>query len=214
MIRHLLLALVAVVLLSADYAGAFPKPSPYPVAWQLTFTSIKPQRIVITPPGATTPQAYWYIPYSVINNSRDEQEFLPVFEMMTQDGKVIRSDKDIPDSVLAEIRVREKNPDLLSALKAAGTLRVGIDQAKMAVAVWKEPQVMMGQFKIFVGGLSGENVVLTDENGKTVENTDANGKKAPAVVRKTLQLTYKLLGDELYPGVDPIEKIAEEWVMR
>jgi len=214
MIRHLLLVVIAVSLFCSTIAGAFPKPSAYPVSWQLTFTHGKPQRIVITPPGEKTPQAYWYMTYSVVNNTRDEQEFLPVFELMTEDGKVLRSDKDISDTIVGEIRIREQNKDLLSSLKMAGTLRVGVDQAKLGVAIWKEPLVQMGQFKIFVGGLCGEAVNLTDEDGKLVEVAGPDGKKVPVVVRKTLQITYKLLGDDLYPGKDPLDKLAEEWIMR
>lgn len=213
MIRHLLLIAVTICLL-CSFTGAFPKPSEYPISWQLTFTHAKPQRIVLTPPGEKTPQAYWYMTYSVVNNTRDEHEFLPVFELMTEEGQVIRSDKNISDTVIGEIRIREQNKELLSSLKMAGTLRVGVDQAKTGVAIWKEPAVRMGTFKIFAGGLSGEAVILTDENGKNVETTDADGKKNPVLVRKTLQMTYKLLGDELYPGKDPLEKLAEEWIMR
>ena len=36
-----------------------------------------------------------------------------------------RSDVKVPESVLREVRIREKNQDLQSVLQIAGTLRVG-----------------------------------------------------------------------------------------
>jgi hypothetical protein len=205
----LMTALAAVVM-----AAAYPKPSPYPISWELSFDPSLPKRFVLTPPGANTADSYWYITYSVANESKDEQQFLPTFEMLTDDGQVIRSDQGIPDSVLAEIRIREKNRNLLSVVQIAGTQRVGRDQTRYGMAVWKEPYPRMGKFTIFVSGLSGEAVILKDDNGQPRYNTDAAGKKQPVVLCKTLRLEYQLLGDETYPGNDPLKKLSQDWVMR
>src|SRR5438270_807209 len=77
----------------APAASAFPKPSVYPVAWQLKFDHSLPKRIVIKTPGSESPVAYWYMTFTIVNNTDEEQRFLPVFEMVTDDGKAIRSDK-------------------------------------------------------------------------------------------------------------------------
>src|SRR5207248_1100298 len=61
----------------ADY----PKPSPYPISWELTFQHDKPKRIVVNVPGRPAPVAYWYLMYSVTNKTDQEQTFLPFFEM-------------------------------------------------------------------------------------------------------------------------------------
>src|ERR1700679_4014069 len=90
-----LTVIVALLAVRTARAGKFPEPSPYPVDWELTFTHDAPKRIVVDVPGSNTPQAYWYIKYSVTNNSDKEQQFLPVFEMMTNDGTIIRSDDKI-----------------------------------------------------------------------------------------------------------------------
>ncbi len=216
MIRLLSAAVVMFALLAgmASPSQAYPKPNPYPVSWQLKFDHAMPRRIVVTPAGSRTAQAYWYMRFTVTNLGKDEQKFLPVFELMTEAGDVIRSDKDVPDSVLTEIRLREKNRDLLTVNQIAGPIRVGVDQARDGVAVWKEPMVEMGRFRVFVGGLSGEATILKDSKGADVEKVGPDGKKSPVVMWKTLMMEYLMLGDDVRPGRDPLELVTEEWIMR
>jgi hypothetical protein len=188
----------------------FPKPSLYPIAWELKFEHKIPKRIVVDIPGAAAPQAYWYMTYAVTNNTDKERLFLPFFQMLTRSGKVIRSDNAIPAKVFDAIKSRENNRYLLPAAKIAGELRIGDDQAKESVAIWPEPDPRMGTFSIFVGGLSGESVLLKDESGQPVKDKDGQ----PVILRKTLEITYQIRGDEMYPGEDPIVPKDEQWVMR
>lgn len=205
---------VALILGLSSMAGAFPKPSPYPITWELQFEHSAPKRIVVTPAGSRDPKAYWYITYTVTNPGPQEQQFLPYLEMLTDDGRVIRSDISIPTSVLETIRLREKNTHLMSTLDIGGTLRVGEDQAKDGVAIWAEPTAEMGNFSIFVSGLSGEAVVLKDDKGQPLNRTLPGGKKQPIVLHKALQMEYLIPGDEQFPGHDEIELVQERWVMR
>lgn len=205
--------MVAVLSLAAS-AQAFPQPSAYPVSWQLDFQHSQPKRLAVTPPGAQASQAYWYMTYTVTNNSKDERTFLPVFELMTEDGQVIRSDNKTPQAVLDAIRTVERNQYLEDVNQIAGTIRVGEDQAREGVVVWKEPSPEMGRFSIFVTGLSGEAVVLKNDQGEVITRKTDDGQKEPVVLRKTLHLQYHMLGDERFPGNDVVEKLAETWVMR
>jgi hypothetical protein len=190
----------------ADY----PKPSPYPISWELSFEHSKPKRIVVDVPGQSTPKGYWYITYTVTNKTDKEQTFLPIFQLVTKEGKVIRSDKNIPASVFQAIKGREHIKFLEPYTKVAGELRIGDDQAKDSVAIWEEPESKMGTFSIYVGGLSGESVFLKNEKGE--QEKDADGK--PIILRKTLQLNYQIPGDEIRPGDDPVIEKDSNWVMR
>jgi len=198
-------------------ALAFPKPSVYPIAWQLKFKHSAPKRIVVTPTGSNTPVAYWYLTYTVTNLTETEQRFLPVFEMLTGEGTVIRSDKDVPPAVFDAVKKRERNKSIESADKIAGRLLIGEDQAREGVAIWKEPQPRMGTFHLFAGGLSGESVYVKD--GDVVERIDwlkmpeAERKKL-TTLRKTLDMTYQVPGDEIRPEEDVVNLVKEEWVMR
>lgn len=198
-------------------AQAFPKPSVYPIAWQLKFKHSSPKRIVVTPPGSSVPVAYWYLTYSVTNLTETEQRFMPVFEMVTNDGTIVRSEKDVSPVVFDAIKKRERNKSLESADRIAGRILIGEDQAKEGVAIWKEPQARMGTFHLFAGGLSGESVYVKD--GDEVKNIDwlkmtEEEKKKLTTLRKTLDMTYQVPGDEIKPEEDAVNLVKEEWVMR
>ncbi|HVT90414.1 MAG TPA: hypothetical protein VHD56_16290 [Tepidisphaeraceae bacterium] len=203
--------MLTLIVLGATFAYAdFPKPSPYPITWELKFEHSLPKRVTVQVGNSSVPQAYWYMTYTVTNKTDKEQMFLPVFEMMTRDGQVIRSDKNIPASVFAVIKGREKKQFLEPFPTIAGELRVGEDQAKDGVAIWPEPMAKMGQFSIFCGGLSGEAVILKNDKGEQMK--DANGQLI--IVRKTLQINFSIRGDDMHPGEDEVNETGTEWVMR
>jgi hypothetical protein len=202
--RFLPLTVVALVVaaLAPAIRAEYPKPSPYPKTWELDFVHGKPQRVVVQDAQSNAPRAYWYMTYQVTNNTNDEQPFLPAFELVTQDGRVIRNDFKIPRVVFDEIKKREGAKYLEPAALIAGQLRIGKDQAKDGVAIWPEPSPEMGQFSIYVSGLSGE---IAQVKGATTK---------PVILHKTLQLNYLIRGDEVYPGEDEVNENPSQWVMR
>lgn len=184
-------------MLLADY----PKPSPYPKTWELKFDHGTPKRVVV--PGKDgVARAYWYLTYTVTNDTDREQLFLPAFELLSKDGQVVRNDINIPQSVFNAIKQREGMRFLQTAAQIGGELRLGPDQAKDGVAIWPEPSPEMGSFSIFASGLSGETATVKGPEGKDV------------ILRKTLQLNYLIRGDEVFPGEDDINENPREWVMR
>ena len=197
-------ALAAVALASRPTKADYPKPSPYPKTWELEFVHGKPQRVVVKDIQSNAPRAYWYMTYQVTNNTNAEQPFLPAFELVTEDGRVIRNDFKIPKVVFDEIKKREGNKYMEPAALIAGELRIGPDQAKDGVAIWPEPTPEMGQFSIYVSGLSGE----------IAEVKPAAATTKPVILHKTLQLNYLIRGDEVYPGEDEVNENPSQWVMR
>ena len=84
--------------------------------------------------------------------------------MLSDDGKVARSDRAIPHEVFDFIKRREGNKLLLPSRKVEGALNPGEDEAM--------------------------------------------------ILRKALQLTYHVVGDDVAPGADESHPEAEKWVMR
>ena len=200
------LTLIVVALTIAVFAPSmraeYPKPSPFPKSWELTFDHGKPQRVVVKDAGSNAPRAYWYMTYNVVNNTDNEQPFLPAFELVTEDGRVVRNDFKIPRVVFDEIKKREGNKYLEPAALIAGKLRIGPDEARDGVAIWPEPSAEMGQFSVYVSGLSGEIAEVKSPTTK------------PVMLHKTLQLNYLIRGDEVYPGEDEVNENPSQWVMR
>src|SRR5205809_7519984 len=99
--QRLLCPMLAIVLTLAlvSRSEAYPKPSVYPITWELKFEHSLPKRIVMQTDGSNVPQAFWYMTYTVTNETRQEQLFLPHFELVTKEGRIVRSDKSIPKAV-------------------------------------------------------------------------------------------------------------------
>lgn len=152
------IALSGLVLGLCAVTFAFPKPSVQRVAWELNLEHGAPTRIAVKAPGDSAPKAYWYLPITVTNNTDREQQFLPEIELVDDNGRVFRSDKEIPKAVFDEIK-RVSGKKLLMPLgKASGPIRQGPDEAVDTVAIWPEPLERMGSFSIFISGLSGESI--------------------------------------------------------
>lgn len=182
-------------------AQAFPTPSVFPIAWQFDFIHASPKRVIVEVPGQANAEAFWYITYTVTNNTDRERMFLPVFEMLTDAGAVIRSDNAIPDAVFQAIKLREDSRFLQTSIQIGGQLLLGDDQAKDGVAIWREPSPTMGQFSIFVTGLSGEFASFKVGDKEFT-------------LQKTLQLNYQTIGASNDPADNHIKAMDEHWVMR
>jgi hypothetical protein len=215
--RLILAVFLALAFGAPVFGQSFPEPSLYPKSWELDFKHGMPKRIVVNARNLGEPKAYWYITYRVTNNSGKEQTFLPEFDLVTREGKIYRSDRNIPAEVYRAIKSRERNKYLEPPTSVAGVIRVGEDEARDSVAVWEEPLKRMGAFTVFAAGLSGEYAKLTGADGKPM----ADEKGQPIILRKTLQLRYHIQGDEVSPGDDVVQtgddrvgRNAKKWVMR
>jgi hypothetical protein len=195
-------ALLLAIALPLFADGDYPKPSPYPVSWELTIDYAKPKRIVVQAPGDDASKAYWYITYHVTNNTdQDRIPFFPVFDMMTNDGQIIASDNNIKPAVFDAVAQREHIKYLQSANQIGGPLLQGEDQAKDGVAIWPEPDPRMGTFTVFVAGFWGESATVKID-GKMV------------TLHKTLQLTYHLDSDAAHPGEGALAQKDAQFIMR
>jgi len=211
------IAFCASLLFTAALVLAYPKPNPHKISWELDFQHGQPTRILVQEPGGASPRAYWYLAYTVTNNTNEDQLYLPVFELVDEKGNVHRSDKDIPKAVFDTIKTREGKKLMEPIGTVSGKLRVGSDEAKESVAIWAEPMERMGTFTIFVTGLSGEAVWYKDGKETPMREADwvkVKPENAGEILRKTLALEYQVPGDEFFPGRDRVILKNKDWVMR
>ncbi len=198
-------------------AGVFAAPEPSLLArsWELDFAFHDPERILVTLPGDTHPTTFWFMIYTVTNNSGQDQGFYPAFDLVTDTLQVITGGDQVHPAVVEAIRARYKKlyPFFVDPLKVSGTLLQGPDNAKTSAVVFRNFDPAANHFTIYAGGLSGEvqrlqNFMFDSQKPESGENPRF------FVFRKTLGISYDLPGDEKSrPQAKPV-RVKREWVMR
>jgi hypothetical protein len=180
----------------AGIAFAFPEPSPYPITWEIKLEVATPKRVVIDG------KAYWYLTYNVTNNTKQERVYLPIYEVLTPNGKVTRADRLIPLNVVKAIKNREGIKFLEQANEIAGEIRLGEDQTRDGVTIWPEASPDDRSFTVFATGFSGETAKVPGPDGKDL------------TLYKALKLDYLVPGDPKFRDINPIQEVGRSYVMR
>ena len=196
-----ILALIAAALpMAGAPALAYQQPSLVPVSWELNFKYSPLERVFVTVDGKEKP--YWYMRYTVINNSGRDVLFTPDFEIVADTGQVVHAFKDVPNAVFDKIKDLYKNPLLQSPNNIYGKLLQGEDNAKDGVAIFPALDPDGRNFKVFVTGLSGETA--------TVKNP-MTGKDV--IIQKALELDINIPGQAI--DIPPrVQVKAQKWVMK
>jgi hypothetical protein len=207
--RPLLASLIAMALVTAAGAGfinsqrcvnAAPQPSAVPVSWELNIKHGPIERLQMTTGG--TQKTYWYMRYTVINNTGRDILFTPDFELMTDTGQVQEAYKDVPKDIIGKLKELYNNPLLQSPTNIVGKLLQGEDNAKDGVIVFGNVDVDARDFQVYIAGLSGETAEVKNP---------VTGK--PVVLQKTLILDYVVPGQAI--GIDPQPQYkGASWVMK
>jgi len=187
-------------------ALAVPEPSRVPVSWELDFKYGNMERAYVTIDGKQ--QTYWFMRYTVTNNSGRDVLFTPNFELVADTGTALTAFKEadgkhnIPNTVYEKIKSAYKNTFLQSPNSIYGKLLQGEDNAKDGVIIFPELDPDARDFRLFVTGLSGETA--------EVKNPLTN---APVILQKSLEVDFKIPGQAV--GITPQTKVtAVKWVMK
>jgi hypothetical protein len=195
--------------------GKGPQPSPTPISWELDLRFLDPQRIEVQVPGASAPEVYWYMVYTVTNHSGRTQGFFPTFQLVTDDLHVVDTDMGISALVFEAIRERHRrtHPDLVHPTKAIGDLLTGDDYARESVAIWRGVDSDANRIAIYIAGLSGEARVMANP---TFDPARPEGPENPKqfTLRKTLEIRYNLRGDAAARTLVEPERAGIRWIMR
>ncbi len=215
MIRKCLLIWMLGTLLVAGSGQAVPEPSLVPKSWELKFRYRDPERIAVMLPGRSEPVVYWYMLYTVENDTDEARDFYPTFTIVTDTLNVVESEIGVSPEAFRAIKRRWEDPLLLPPSQINGKLLIGEDRAKRGVAIWPDFDPQAREFTIYVAGLSGETTRIANpafDAGKPV------GPRNPRVfiLRKTLELPYRLPGGAEERARAVPERLSREprWVMR
>jgi hypothetical protein len=182
---------------------AYPVPSPVPTRWELDFEPDYLRIATMRNPKTDTPEAYWYLTYTVTNNTDTDLQFAPSFIMYDSEGRL--QDSAAPARVTRAILALLDNPLIEDELTVSGEIRVGEANAKSGVVIWPVDSATVDEVTIFVGNLSGETATIIDP----VDGSEV-------VLRKTLALFYETPGEVLAllrkSGIE--EPNDSLWIMR
>ena len=191
----------------AAMLAAAPEPDPVPKRWQLEVSAGQLRVATVrTDAGAT---AYLYFTYSTVNNTGEELEFVPSFELATDDGEVLASGVDIPAQVTREILASLEQPCLEDQIAVIGPIGPGPENAKHGLVIWPLTDADGDEIRVFGAGFSGES--------ETLELTDPRtGEARRLVFRKTLMMRFQLPGmvDPASRRSEPFELVEQRWIMR
>jgi hypothetical protein len=198
--------------------------------WVLDF-KFKPLRsIKVNVPGRGE-QICYYLWYQVINKTEQPHTFVPNFELVTQDTRMVYRDEILP-TVLDAISAVE-DPTGVQKIQSSNSITrepipplrpSALPRPVTGVAIWTDPNEPTARddaaardrkakapklsdsnyFSIFVAGLS---------NGWAL--TEAIGDNSKEVVRrKTLQLKFRRKGDGALRRDEDIHYEGHEWLYR
>ena len=201
------LTLAAIVALTTTLtrptAQAFPEPAIVNPSWSIDFEFGTPDAVAVTDPTTGEISWYWYLPYKVINNSGDDQLFIPEFIIYEDAGRILRAGQGVPNNVYPAIDEQLNNPLLKDPIEVVGKLLKGPDFAKEGVAIWPAPDVDVDAISIFIGGLHGETQKA--QNPRTGEEV---------LLRRVLMLDFTTRGNFKTPQQQPVELADQRDVMR
>ena len=197
-----LMAICGLCLIESD-ARAYPEPAIVSMSWEFGVKIGEPGFIKIKSPGDIDPKLYFYVPYTVTNNTPKERLFVPGITMTTDAGDLIDAGRGVAPSVYDRLKRHLRNDLLENPAQVVDRLLVGNDNARDSIAVWEMPTHDIDEVRIFFGGLSGET--------QEVEHP-ITGERI--LLRKTLMLDYDTPGSTPNAARKKIKLREKTWVMR
>jgi len=184
-------------------------------AWQLNIEFHDPQRITLRLPGTEQETTYWYMLYTVTNNTGQDVQFMPSAQLVTDTLDVVTAGDNIHPSVYKDIAAlyKKEYPFFARSTKVSGLLLQGEENARTSALVFRTFEPKANSFSIYFSGLSG----LIDRIANPAFDTskpESNDNPRSFTRRLTLALDYVLPGDETSRrAAQPIRK-NRRWEMR
>lgn len=203
--RVLAVLLVVVGVVAVTIARP-PEPNPIPVRWQLDL-DVGPLRVASVETPGQGPTLYFYMTYTVTNNTDEDILLAPSFELSTETGTDVVAGQGVPASVTRELLNRLDNPLLSDQVNMIGVLRRGEAHARSGLVVWPVRDAVADEARVYMAGFSGETnrIRLIDRE---------SGTPRDVVLRKTLMAVHEMPGHIAAMGGEPITRSMTRWIMR
>jgi len=192
---------------------AAPEPAivPAPGQWTLDMEYTHPQQITLLRGPDNKPVNFWYTIITLTNNTGDDVDFYPKCDLMTDSFQIIPAGKFVSPALFDRIKKRHKSlyPFLEPLNKAGSKILQGEDNTKDIAVIWPDFDSQAKSIRLFMTGLSNETVAVEHP-----VSTGADGKPLQVFLRKTLELSYLLRGDQALRSNASFAFQGKRWIMR
>lgn len=214
--KHLSLIVIAVILgVCVLHGAAAPKPKPAPTDWLLSFTFADPVRIDVQLPGQQTATPFWYMLYTVANETGEDVSFYPDINLVTDSFEVTEGGANVHPKVYDVIKALnvKEHPFFAPPSRVTGPILQGRDNARTSAVVFRQFDADANSFTVYVSGLSGEMQRVPNPTYDP-DQPESDDNPRFFVLRRTLAIHYDLPGDiRTRSSAAPIRR-SREWVMR
>lgn len=200
-------AIVACVCLAAPEPAIVPAPG----QWTLDIEFTHPQKIAVSRGSDKKSAQFWYSIITLTNNTGNDVDFYPKCDLMTDSFQIIPAGKFVPTMLFSQIKRRhESKYPFLESLDNAGTkILQGEDNTKDIAVIWPDFDTRAKNLQLFITGLSNETAVVDHPVTK-----DEGGQPLKVFLRKTLDLSYSLRGDQALRTNASFAYQGKRWIMR
>jgi len=207
---YVILSIVAVII-SISPAAPEPAVVQKPYEWTIDVTFEHPQQITLKWDKKKKPEQYWYTIITLTNKTKNDVDFYPECELVTDTFEIIPACRRVPAFAFKQIKQRHqgKYPFLEYLDDIDNKILQGEDNMRDIAIIWPDFDSKAKSIKIFISGLSNETVAVDHPTEK-----DKEGNPVKIYLRKTLELSYKLSGDAAFRSGAKLVYEGKRWVMR
>lgn len=206
---------IIIVSLMAITGSCFAAPRPTlannPKLWTLETKFEHPRQIMAQLPGYDKPIRYWYTVLTLTNLGRDDVDFYPRIDLLTDTFKRVVAGKTVTKLIYNQIKVANQGayPFLQSLDEVDNFILQGRDNTIDVAVILPDFDNNAKNVKIFIAGLANETIavehpILKDEAGEPVK----------VLLRKTLELNYAIPGDHANRDLQSLVYKGKRWILR
>lgn len=202
-----LLGSVCVAGVTSQAAAQAPEPAPVPIRWEFDLRIEQGLGIemVETNNGGQLP--YFFLTYRVTNFGDADRLLAPLWELVTDEGKVLRAGRDVPPEVTETLLERLGNPLLQDQFAMVSQQLRGIENTRFGLLVWPVEDLDTDSVTVFASGFSGESTPYFTSDPQT-------GEPVRHLLRKSRMLRYQTPGRLRDTGGKAFPLVEDRWIMR
>ena len=146
-----IIIIFALTVISSTVMG-YPKATDKAQRWQLTLDTGDLRFYRDSESGI----GYWLLDYEVTNETKSDRQWIPSFDLVTDQGEIIPDGDGVPRKVQLDLLKRFKDPLMVAQSDASGPILQGEENAIRGLLIWKAGSEKVREVQVFASGVSGD----------------------------------------------------------